>query len=140
MTSAYLFEPKYENDDEVDTVLEYNAIQYVNYENRSGTRNWCSCEKCVIMTTNLLDIDVLNITRHQLILKSKNKTKRKLLSVDEPENKLWRYLAYKNFISWINAWTTIGKGNRVVIPSCSIAKIRSLFPEKKWHLYRIPSK
>ncbi|CAI6353104.1 unnamed protein product [Macrosiphum euphorbiae] len=161
MTSAYLFEPEYENDDEIDTVLEYHGIQYVNYENRSGTRNWCSCEKCVVMTTDqesmccqeydkikhlagnyecitqnnlfeklVLDKDVLTITRHQLILKSKNKTKRQLLSVDEAENKLWRYLAYKNFTSWINAWTTIGKGNRVVIPSCSIAKIRSVFPEK----------
>lgn len=52
MTSAYLFEPQYENDDEIDTVLEYHGIQYVNYENRSGTRNWCSCEKCVVMTTD----------------------------------------------------------------------------------------
>lgn len=161
MTSAYLFELEYENDDEINSFLEYSAIQYVNYENRSGTRNWCSCEKCVVMTTNqesvccqeyanikhlirnytfitqnnlfeklILDRDVLNITRYQLILKSKNKTKRQLLSVDEPENKLWRYLAYKNFTSWINAWTAIGKGNRVVIPSCSIAKIRSLFPER----------
>lgn len=141
MTSAYLFEPEYENYDEIDTVLEYHGIQYVNYENRSGTSNWCSCEKCVVMTTDqesmccheydkikhlagnyacitqnnlfeklVLDKDVLTITRHQLILKSKNKTKRQLPSVDEAENKLWRYLAYKNFTSWINAWDKFEKG------------------------------
>ena len=52
MTSTYLFEPEYENDDEIDTVLEYHGIQYVNYENRSGIRNWCRCEKCVVMTTD----------------------------------------------------------------------------------------
>jgi len=52
MTSAYLFEPEYENDDEIDSVLEYHGIQYVNYENRSGTRNLGSCEKCVVMTTD----------------------------------------------------------------------------------------
>lgn len=106
----------------------------MNYENRSETRNWCSCEKCVNMTTNqeaiccqeydnikhlagnytyitqnnlfeklVLNIDVLNITRHQLILKSKNKTKRQLLSVNEPKNKLWRYLTYKHFTYWVNA-------------------------------------
>jgi len=39
MTIAYLFKPEYENDDEIDTVLEYHGIQYVNYENRSGNRN-----------------------------------------------------------------------------------------------------
>lgn len=161
MTSAYLFEPEYQNDDEIDTFSEYSGVQYVNFENRSGTRNWCKCEKCIVMTTNqesiccqeydnikhlvgnnacitqnnlfeklVLDRDVLNITRHQLILKSKNKTKRQLLCVDEPENKFWRYISYKNFTSWINACTTIEIGNRVVIPSCSIVKIRSSFPEK----------
>lgn len=157
MTSAYLFEPEY--DDEVNAFYEQHNLN-VNFVNRSGNFNWCTCKMCLDMPTDqecvccreydfikniigsdvcitqnnlfdklVLDKDVLNISRHKIILKSKEKKKRLLLSVDEPENKLWRYLAYKNFISWINAWTAIGKGNRVVIPSCSIAKIRQTFPE-----------
>lgn len=61
-----------------------------------------------------------------MILKSKCKNKNNKLSVRKPQNNVWRYgdLAYREFILWINAWTVTRKGNRIIIPSCTISKIR----------------
>lgn len=42
-------------------------------------------------------------------------------------NRSLRYAAYKQFIWWI--FKNLGKGNRRVIPSCALWKIRELFPE-----------
>jgi hypothetical protein len=78
----------------------------------------------------ILSVDSLNISRHQLIRKTTNQRKKRTLTVDEPKNNLWRYLAYKQFVSWINSWTAIGKGNRIVIPSCVVMKIRECFPDE----------
>jgi len=90
----------------------------------------CCVTNNVLFNKLVLDKDVLNISRHKMILKSKKKQKKKVLCKSEPQNKVWRYLAYKQFISWINAWTTIGKENRIVIPSCVIYKIRQTYPEE----------
>ncbi|KAE9521400.1 hypothetical protein AGLY_018222 [Aphis glycines] len=86
----------------------------------------------VLFNQLVLDKDGLNISCHKTILKYKNKQKKKVLCKSEPQNKVWRYLAYKQFISWINAWTTIGKGNRIVIPSCVIYKIRQTYLEENY--------
>jgi len=63
---------------------EYDKIKYL-------AGNYACITQNNLFEKLVLDKDVLTITRHQLILKSKNKTKRQLLSVDEAENKLWRY-------------------------------------------------
>ncbi|CAI6370991.1 unnamed protein product [Macrosiphum euphorbiae] len=78
----------------------------------------------------ILDEEVLNITRQQIIVKSKNKSKKKMLSSSQPTNKMWRYICYKQFTHWINSWNSIGKGNRIVIPSCVVNKIRQKYPEQ----------
>ena len=41
-------------------------------------------------------------------------------------NKSYRFIAYRQFISWIFGW--IGKDARKVIPSCVVNKIRLEFP------------
>jgi hypothetical protein len=70
--------------------------------------------KCVIENPSfsklILDEEVVDITRKQIILKTKNKGKKKLLCKLILENKTRRYLCYKQFILWANAWTSIGKG------------------------------
>jgi hypothetical protein len=73
---------------------------------------------------------VLNMLRHVTIKKTQNRAKKRSLRVESPSNKLWRFLAYKQFVIWINSCTTLGKGNRVVIPSCVVAAIRQTFPEE----------
>jgi hypothetical protein len=77
----------------------------------------------------ILDMEVLNVSRQILGTKTKSKWKQKMLHADNPLNKTWRYVAYRQFVSWINAWKPIGYKNRVVIPSCVVKNIRQIFPE-----------
>ena len=38
-------------------------------------------------------------------------------------------MAYKQFIAWAHKNEPLGLGNRVVIPSCTVIRIRGKFPE-----------
>ncbi|XP_025420053.1 uncharacterized protein LOC112690288 [Sipha flava] len=91
-------------------------------------------KKCVTVTTSfekiILDEEILNITRQQMIMKTKNKLKKKQLSALEVLNKTWKYICYVQFTHWVNSWTSLGKGIRVVIPTCVINKIRNKYLEK----------
>ncbi|XP_022171951.1 uncharacterized protein LOC111034857 [Myzus persicae] len=89
--------------------------------------------KCVIELSSfkkiIMDEEVLNITRQQMILKTNDVKRKKMLSTLNPENKTWRFICYKQFTHWINSWTAIGKGNRVCIPACVVQAIRNKYPE-----------
>jgi hypothetical protein len=37
---------------------------------------------------------------------------------------------YRCFVKWINAFATLGKDNRVVIPACAVGAIRAQWPEE----------
>lgn len=76
----------------------------------------------------IIDRNALNLLRHQTIRKTNNRKKRKMLTADELPNNSWRYLAYKQFVIWISANNTLGKSNRIVLPSCVVAAIREQFP------------
>ena len=41
----------------------------------------------------------------------------------------YRLTAYRQFVCWMFRGEKLGKGKRVVIPSCVIRKIRDHFPE-----------
>ena len=45
---------------------------------------------------------------------------------DNFSNRSLRYAAYKQFIWWV--FKKLGKGNRTMIPSCALWKIRELYP------------
>ncbi|XP_040195956.1 P2X purinoceptor 7-like [Rana temporaria] len=47
--------------------------------------------------------------------------------VDADNNRRLRKTAYRLFITWIYGY--LGKGNRRVIPSCAVKKIREVFPD-----------
>jgi len=64
----------------------------------------------------VLDEDIINITRHQIILKTNNKSKKKLLSMSILSNSSWRYICYTQYTHWINSWSSLGKGNMIIIP------------------------
>lgn len=96
--------------------------------------NWVLGEKdCECITnhhgfpTTILNIYVLNMVRHDLLRFVKDKEKRSNLKLNT--NKTHRYLAYRNFVSWINSGEQMGKNNRVRIPSCTLSEIRQKWPE-----------
>jgi hypothetical protein len=81
----------------------------------------------VLIIDLVLNLDTLNMIRHSTILKCKTKTEKERYL--EVTNKLCRHLDYKNFISWINYWTSIDRFNRIVILACVVTQIRERFPE-----------
>jgi hypothetical protein len=81
----------------------------------------------VLIIYLVLNLDTLNMIRHSTISKCKTKTEKERYL--EVTNKLWRHLEYKNFISWINYWTSIDRFNRIVTPACVVTQIRERFPE-----------
>jgi hypothetical protein len=129
-----------------------------NLKGRSGNCNWCLCNECESMPTDteslcchesetissvrrslqcitlhesfghyVLSIEGLNIARHSFILHSKDSEVR--AKFRDTSNKMYRHVAYKQFVYWINSWVTLGKNNRIVIPSCVIKSIREEYPE-----------
>lgn len=157
-----MFEPEF-NDKEIaanrlrrDEIRDKNA----HLVGRSGKVNWCKCNNCVSMATDMesvccvedddvksvsgdyecivnhptfehhiLSQDGLQILR-QVILQNSNKSFKKRELRKTMTNKNWRYLAYRQFVYWINSWKNLGKGYRVVIPSCAVKKIRESYPEQ----------
>ncbi|XP_026819531.1 P2X purinoceptor 7-like [Rhopalosiphum maidis] len=94
----------------------------------------CTNNECItknaLFSKVVLDEDILKITRQYKISKTKNKTKKRRLQSATMENKAWRFICYKQFTLWVNSWMTIGRGNRVVIPSCVVKNIRERYPEE----------
>ena len=130
-----------------------------SFVGRAGNISWCTCGNCVSMDSDVeshyckepsqvrallgrrvcyrahlircyyKNIDVLNITRHKLIMHTACKdTKAKMRC---PSNKVWCHLAYKSFVFWVHSWAALGTNRRVVIPSCIVNAIRK-FVERKW--------
>jgi len=63
-----------------------------------------------------------------LILHRRNKDKFKLLK--KVANRQYRFAAYYQFSAWSNHYEFLGKGVRVVIPSCVINTIREAYPSQ----------
>ncbi|XP_077529113.1 P2X purinoceptor 7-like [Haemaphysalis longicornis] len=51
-------------------------------------------------------------------------------------HKRYRYTAYRQFVRWLWGW--LGEGNRLVLPSCVVAKIRHTFPTETPTGFRYP--
>ena len=51
-----------------------------------------------------------------------------------------RFTAYRQFSAWSHHYESLGKGNRVVIPSCVVGRIRGEFPAKKDDDYTLATK
>jgi hypothetical protein len=77
--------------------------------------------------STVLNMDTLNTARH--ILKSFTKDPEMKHKLTGTENRMWRFIAYRQIVSWINSWNTLGRHHRIVIPACAVIKIRELYPE-----------
>lgn len=72
-------------------------------------------------------VDCLNTARFSYIIRCKTvEDKKKFQNLS---NRLWRHIAYKQFVYWMNSWNPLGKFRRIVIPSCVVKTIRIAFPE-----------
>lgn len=170
----YMFEPEFSEEQiqerrrQRDQTVQNMSV--VNASDRTSSLDWCSCEKCKLMShpreniccsendcimnlkgdvscvtdcpiflNHILSKDGLYITRQMILQTTINSYKKRMLK-KELDNKAWRFLAYRQFVFWINHWANLGKGNRVVIPSCVVTKIRDSFPEESgFYVGFIPS-
>lgn len=154
----YQYEPTY-TDEQVLANEKKKQEQVSVFSGRAGNTTWCNCLACEAKPTDfesycchestkieavreeadcvtfhaqfdsvVLNKHVLNVVRHQQIIQAK-KHNLEHHNFENPDNRLWRHLAYRQFVSWINSWTSIGKNRRLVIPSCVIGAIRNEYPE-----------
>ena len=153
-SSSSEVEDEDENDSESKTNLEKSS--------RVGNLEWCKCGECNIEKREIdclccQEVDALNskFDRENMscVIKSIefetlciNKLVLENVLTEQHESrgdhmeKTWsnwslRYAAYKQFIWWV--FKSLGKGNRRVIPSCALWRIRKLYPEpnREYTLY-----
>lgn len=113
-----------------------DALDNVCCHDDETVRPWIMEEEdCICITVHsgfaptILNIHVLNMVRHDLLRFTKDVDKRSMLKSNS--NKTHRYLAYRNFVSWVNSGEKRGKNNRVRIPSCTLDEIRKKWPDDK---------
>ena len=153
-TNGFAFEPEYsaseieahllasQDDDENES--EYDA------DDEGTSEDVCTCEKCVdmehalersccrsfshvignkmgpegcITTTTAFQDVCLNTNVLEAALGTWHHLTDQQLQIS---NKSYRFVAYRQFISWIYGW--LGKDVRKRIPSCVLNKIRQTFP------------
>jgi len=143
------------NEDESENDGNDEDCGEINDENvRVGKLNWCKCELCSYENREIdclccQEVDALNskfddenihcvtestgfatLCTNKLVLANVltglHETKGDYLEKSW-SNRSLRYAAYKQFIWWVFEY--LGKGNRRVIPSCALWKIRGLYPE-----------
>lgn len=111
---------------------------------------WCVCMKCREMPTDVerkccgqppqhcisllphADIYILN----EGVLRLARRIWNDIRAREDPpnpgeDNKQFRHVAYRQFVVW--QYGALGRGNRIVIPSCCVWKIRDKYPDPHNH-------
>lgn len=107
--------------------------------------HWCTCTNCREMSTDLERLCCRQTSEHCIsnmaymqyyvldegVLRLARAAWNDIFAVDDQEpgieQKQYRHAAYCQFVLWQHG--RLGVGNRVVIPSCCVWKIRDTFPD-----------
>ena len=156
--NPYMFEPEKEvssrssSDESTSSNSSTNSVD--TFISRVGILDSCKCQKCVEKKReidclccqevaalnskfNNCDTDCITESPEFTTLCLNESVLKNVLTglhisrgdylEDQCSNHSLRYAAYKEFVWWI--FESLGKGNRRVIPSCVIWKIRNTYPE-----------
>lgn len=110
-----------------------------------GGLDWCKCGRCqqmptpdeqvccrksvgtCITITSAAQIGTAVLDLHVLVAAVHNRNDLFALQDDIRSNRTLRHTSYRQFVLWKYGY--LGSGNRVVIPSCVVCKIRNHYPE-----------
>ena len=153
--NAFAFEPEYPEHEVDERLRVYLQVKEGGDGNEplviaDPGDDWCRCENCIQMTNipericckasseiiadkvesqkciSLTD-GFRDVCLNRNVLEAALGTWHQI--TEEPveiSNKSYRFIAYRQYISWIFGW--LGKDVRKVIPSCVVNKIRITFP------------
>ena len=155
----YMFEPEREIEDTTDKSSDdededkfFDALG--EQDMRTGKIDWCQCGNCCIEKREIdclccQEVDALNpkfdeenvscianSTEFKILCTRKSVLENVLVGLHEIKgdcleekwsNRSLRYAAYKQFVWWVFKY--LGKGNRRVLPSCVLWKIRGMYPQ-----------
>ncbi|KAF4523832.1 hypothetical protein B566_EDAN008067 [Ephemera danica] len=151
-------EPEYSNEEMSERLERENAVRQ-RFAGRAGNTEWCTCGNCRVMPDNIQSIccndseevkiakggaqcvtihdafktlilneQSLTLSRHKMLSFEKDYLKaKKLKNLDAADT--WRYVAYRDFILWVNCKKNLGRNIRVPIPSCAVWAVRDKWPE-----------
>ena len=152
--NAFAFEPEYPENEIQERLRAYiterDNIENVENVSAEPVENWCRCENCVEMENVMERVccqsssDIIgdkmryktcitltdgfrDVCLNNNVLEAAHGTWRNF--TEEPieiSNKSFRFIAYRQYISWIFVW--LGKDIRKVIPSCVVNTVRNTFP------------
>ena len=155
--NPYLYEPEKDISSTSSSLSESETSSSdgeLNGDTRVGNLEWCHCHECqkeereidclccqeVAALNSKFDAENINCVVQSSEFATLCLDKTVLNNVltglhvsrgdfleDNSTNRSLRFAAYKQFVWWI--FKSLGKGNRRVIPSCVIWKIRNNYPE-----------
>ncbi|XP_052085223.1 P2X purinoceptor 7-like [Mytilus californianus] len=118
-------------------------IQGYHPRPESNAPSWCVCTKCREMpteeekkccrqtpqncTSTLPDFDLVVLDPLVLVIARRYRQDVLAAGEDDDYNKSNRHAAYRQYILWVHGH--LGAGNRRVIPSCCVWKIRDKYPD-----------